>query len=498
MPPIPYAKKSAEERAVLKQSEKLRKKNLAQQRDEAEIDVSADLSLFPAAANKLVGFDWFRSIGSPRHVIAPMVDQSELAYRMLTRRYGATLVYTQMFNSTIFCESAEYRRSNFDTCIGDRPLVVQFAGHDPDLMLRSALYVQDKCDAVDVNLGCPQGIAKKGRYGAFLMEELDVLTAIVSKLSKNLRIPVTCKTRIYKDFDRAVRLCETLVDAGASLLTIHGRTREEKGQLVKEVDWDTIRRLKEHFRPGGVYESSFKPEGVEGVEGGGHRVGVPIIANGGIYNMNHVQECLSITSCDGVMSSEGVLENPGLFSANMRSYDNGCTKYRSQIDLAEEYLEFIEQYPTWHYRTMRSHMQKMLHRYSSVHTDLRDMIGSSHELSEFRACISRARDLVEQQREKMNVDGYSLSTDESFSTEIACTIPWDENPDAADKIYAKGTWYHRHQRSTIHPHSGRATLAMDHQRLHQTKYSLLNDMEHEEEPEGDFKPLLGMLANSDY
>jgi tRNA-dihydrouridine synthase 1 len=80
--------------------------------------------------------------------------------------------------------------------------------------------------------GCPQGIAKRGRYGAFLMEELDLLTDIVQTISKDLKVPVTCKTRIYKDFNRTIRLCETLTNAGASLLTIHGRTREEKKQMI--------------------------------------------------------------------------------------------------------------------------------------------------------------------------------------------------------------------------------------------------------------------------
>jgi hypothetical protein len=81
--------------------------------------------------------------------------------------------------------------------------------------------------------GCPQGIAKRGRYGAFLMEELDLLADIVRTMSSDLKIPVTCKTRIYKDFNRTIRLCETLTNAGASLLTIHGRTREEKKQMIR-------------------------------------------------------------------------------------------------------------------------------------------------------------------------------------------------------------------------------------------------------------------------
>ncbi len=114
---------------------------------------------------KLTGYDFFRSIGSPKYVVAPMVDHSELAFRLMTRRYGATLVFTQMFNANSFVNSQEYLEDNFTTCPEDRPLVVQFAGHDPDMILRAAKLVEDQCDAVDLNVGCPQMIAKRGRYG---------------------------------------------------------------------------------------------------------------------------------------------------------------------------------------------------------------------------------------------------------------------------------------------------------------------------------------------
>lgn len=108
-------------------------------------------------------------------------------------------------------------------------------------------YVEDHCDAIDINLGCPQGIAKRGRYGAFLMDEVDLLKDIVSTLSKECKVPITCKTRIYKDYNKTIELLEALVQSGASLLTIHGRTREEKGQFVGKADWDMIKRIKQHF-----------------------------------------------------------------------------------------------------------------------------------------------------------------------------------------------------------------------------------------------------------
>ena len=134
-------------------------------------------------------YAFFKNVlGSPKFVTAPMVDHSELSYRLLTRRYGATLTYTQMFSSNCFSESKFVRDQLFQTCPEDRPLIVQFAGHDPQVLLAAARHVQDHCDAIDINLGCPQGIAKRGRYGAYLMEELDLLHDIVSTLVNGLKV----------------------------------------------------------------------------------------------------------------------------------------------------------------------------------------------------------------------------------------------------------------------------------------------------------------------
>ena len=157
---------------------------------------------------------------------------------MLTRKFGADLVYTQMFSSNNFSESVEFRNQIFVTCPEDRPLIVQFSGHDPQTLLLAAQHVEGHCDGIDINLGCPQGIAKRGCYGAFLMEELELLNKIVSHLSTHLKSPVSCKSRIYKnesgqiDMPRTIRLYETLINAGAKLITIHSRTRDEKGICI--------------------------------------------------------------------------------------------------------------------------------------------------------------------------------------------------------------------------------------------------------------------------
>jgi tRNA-dihydrouridine synthase 1 len=113
-----------------------------------------------------------------------MVDQSELPFRQLCRRHGAHLAYTPMLHSRLFVEGEKYREEHFTTCKEDRPVLAQFCSNDPGHLLSAAKIVAPNVDGVDLNLGCPQRIAKRGRYGAFLMEDLGLVERMVSTLAK--------------------------------------------------------------------------------------------------------------------------------------------------------------------------------------------------------------------------------------------------------------------------------------------------------------------------
>ena len=94
----------------------------------------------------------------------------------------------------------------FKPCAEDRPLTVQFCANDPDILLAAAKFVENDCDAVDINLGCPQGIAKKGNYGSFLLEKKDLIVSMVRKLKAELKVPVTCKIRCLPTEDQTLDL----------------------------------------------------------------------------------------------------------------------------------------------------------------------------------------------------------------------------------------------------------------------------------------------------
>ena len=231
--------------------------------------------------------------------VAPMVDQSELAFRQLCRRHGATAAYTPMLHARLFLEGPAYRAEHFTTTTGDRPLLAQFCANDPDILLAAARLVTPFVDGVDINLGCPQRIAKRGRYGAcggaermvcvrvwgggggggssvalpptdtaewptlpdsahtsppppppapagaYLMDDVDLVERMVAALATHLTVPVTVKIRRCADVAATVAYAARLEAAGASLLAIHGRTREQKRASEVRAEWEHIRAVKQ-------------------------------------------------------------------------------------------------------------------------------------------------------------------------------------------------------------------------------------------------------------
>ncbi|KAI0311881.1 hypothetical protein OF83DRAFT_1087394 [Amylostereum chailletii] len=234
----------------------------------------------PAPRKKLQGYEFYRQVlGSPKHVVAPMVDQSELAWRTLSRRYGAQLVYTPMINAKFGEEGGP----------ADRPLIVQFCANDPDKLLAAAKALEPHCDAVDINLGCPQDIAKRGHYGAFLQDDWDLIYNLIHTLHENLSVPVTAKFRVFPTVEKTVAYAQMLERAGAQILACHGRLREQRGQNAGLADWDKIRAVKQ-------------------------AVSVPVFANGNILFHSDIARCLEATGADAVMSAEGQLYNAALFA----------------------------------------------------------------------------------------------------------------------------------------------------------------------------------------
>lgn len=158
-----------------------------------------------------------------------------------------------------------------------------------------------------------------------------------------------------------MNLVKRIEDAGCWLLTVHGRTKEQNKHLMGSCDWDIIRDIKKTLR-------------------------IPVFANGGIHKFEDIQRCIDHTGVDGVMSAESLLENPALFSGEVKCLDT----------LAEEYLDLWEKHDKPHVKYLKPHLFKMLHKGLSTHTDLRDKLGSAKGAEDCREIV---RELKERRKE---------------------------------------------------------------------------------------------------
>lgn len=364
---------------MTEQAENLTNKNNTSVTKEKSFDLEASVK-----AGRLL----FNKLGQPQRVVAPMVDGSELGWRLISRRYGAQLCYSPMLHSRLFSQDKKFRDQYLCEMDGDpeldRPLIIQFCANDPDILLEAAKHVVGKCDAVDINFGCPQGIAKKGHYGSFLMEEWDLVYSLINKLATELgdQLPVTAKIRVFDDWSKSLDYAKLCLNAGAKFLTIHGRTREMKGQKTGLANWKLVKYLRENLPEGTVF-----------------------ISNGNILYPDDIERCIKDIGCDAVMSAEANLSNPGVFWTK----SNDKEKLFPRVDkFMREYYDIVKSCKgTESKRCMKTHMFKALKTFLPYHTDVRAEIAKltkNSSFEEIEKVIVMMENIVEEIFKKENIE----------------------------------------------------------------------------------------------
>lgn len=222
-------------------------------------------------------------------VAAPMVRYSKLAFRTLVRRYNCDLCFTPMIVSDCFIKSDKARQSDFSTSKGDNPLIVQFAASNASDLAEAAKLVAPYSSGCDLNCGCPQRWAMQEGYGACLIHRPELVADMVRQtreaVGKN-DYSVSVKIRIHDDTRQTVSLCRQLEAAGASFLTVHGRTPLNR---CMPVNLDAVRDIVSAVR-------------------------VPVLANGDIRSMEDARRVQDYTGVKGVMAARGLLTNPAMFA----------------------------------------------------------------------------------------------------------------------------------------------------------------------------------------
>lgn len=223
-------------------------------------------------------------------ILAPMDGVTDLPFRVVTRRLGSAMSYTEFVNALDVIRGHPLLKKRITYLEEERPVVFQLFDDDPDRLLQAAMALQPyKPDAIDINMGCPAKTVAGRGAGAALLRSPDKVAAIFSRLSKILDVPLTGKMRLgWDDSSRNyLEIARIVEDNGGKCIAVHARTKEQA--YSGQVDWDAIAQIK-------------------------RAVSIPVIGNGDVKSVADIDRLMSQTGCDAVMIGRAALENPWLFS----------------------------------------------------------------------------------------------------------------------------------------------------------------------------------------
>lgn len=241
-------------------------------------------------------------------MLAPMAGFTDRAFRTLCRRFGAEYLVSEMVCAKALCYEQLCKKPLTShpsktaplAAIGEDelPMAVQIFGSEPEFMAQAAKMIAENSyrgttsrarpSAIDINMGCPVAKVVSNGEGSALLKNPELAGKIVEAVSKSVDIPVTVKIRIgwNKSSINAVEMAKRLEASGASLICVHGRTREQ--QYAPSADWSQIAKVK-------------------------NAVKIPVIGNGDIFTPADALAMIEQTGCDGVMIGRGALGNPWIF-----------------------------------------------------------------------------------------------------------------------------------------------------------------------------------------
>ncbi len=258
------------------------------------------------------------SIKNP-FVLAPLAGISNLPFRLLCKKYGSGLNYSEMISSEATIrqnqDTSQISKSNKD----DSPVSMQIFGYSSVSITNAAIHLEKQkcCDIIDINMGCPaQDIIRTGA-GAELLKHPDKIRNIVTSVVDAVKLPITVKIRIGVNKKiNAVENAKIIEESGAKAIAVHGRTLYQG--YTGKADWRPILKVKES-------------------------VSIPVIGNGDIIQPTEAKHYLENDYCDAVMIGRASIGNPYIFKEMLHFYETGeRLKSQTPKEKIQDYFEYLK------------------------------------------------------------------------------------------------------------------------------------------------------------
>ena len=253
--------------------------------------------------------------------LAPMEDVTDIGFRKLCKRFGASMVYTEFVSAEALVRSVKSTVNKLTIADEERPVGIQIYGRDVPQMVEAARIVESEAhpDVIDLNFGCPvKKVAGKGA-GAGMLQKPELLLEITREVVKAVSTPVTVKTQLGWNQEQLIitTLAEQLQDCGIQALTIHGRTRSQ--MYTGQADWTLIGEVKRN-----------------------PRINIPIIGNGDITTPEETRRAFEQYGVDAVMIGRATFGRPWIFKEirdSLSPTGAGVLSLDDKIDILKEQLQ---------------------------------------------------------------------------------------------------------------------------------------------------------------